>query len=72
MVCVASHIGPVCVGAFGYSDDVALVAPSLYNLFMCTVKICEEFAKSTRLYLIRPSQNCSVSMLTMIILHILH
>ena len=34
MVWVAKtcHVGPVHVGAFGYANDVALVAPSHYNL----------------------------------------
>ena len=31
------HVGPVYAGAFGYADDVALVAPSLYSL-RCMVK----------------------------------
>ena len=26
------HVGPTFVGAFGYADDVALIAPSLYAL----------------------------------------
>ena len=26
------HVGPTFAGAFGYADDVALVAPSLYPL----------------------------------------
>ena len=38
------HVGPVYAGAFGYADDVALVAPSLYSL-KCMIATCEEFAK---------------------------
>ena len=26
------HVGPTFAGAFGYADDVALIAPSLYAL----------------------------------------
>ena len=29
---IGCHIGSVYAGAFGYADDVALVAPSLYSL----------------------------------------
>ena len=29
---ICCHIGPVYVGAFGYANDVALVAISLFNL----------------------------------------
>ena len=36
-------VGLVYTGAFGYADDVALVAPSLYSL-RCMVATCEEFA----------------------------
>ena len=28
---IGCHVGPVYVDAFGYADDVALVAPSLYS-----------------------------------------
>ena len=41
---IGSHVGPVYAGAFGYADDVALVAPSLYSL-KCMIATCEEFAK---------------------------
>ena len=40
---IGCHIGPVYAGAFGYADDVALVAPSLYSL-KCMIATCEEFA----------------------------
>ena len=33
------HVGPVYAGAFGYANDVALVAPSLYSL-KCIVLYC--------------------------------
>ena len=37
------HAGSVYAGAFGYDDDITLVAPSLYSLrFM--IATCEEFA----------------------------
>ena len=38
------HVGPVYAGAFGYADDVALVASSLYSL-KCMIATCKEFAK---------------------------
>ena len=41
---IGCHVGPVYAGAFGYADDVALVAPSLYSL-KCMIATCEEFAK---------------------------
>ena len=40
---IGCHVGPVYAGAFGYADDVALVAPSLYSL-KCMIATCEEFA----------------------------
>ena len=40
---IGCHVGPVNAGAFGYADDVALVAPSLYSL-RCMIATCEEFA----------------------------
>ena len=40
---IGCHVGPVYAGAFGYADDVALVAPSLYSL-RCMIATCEEFA----------------------------
>ena len=39
------HVGLTYAGAFGYADDIALVAPSLYNLKQM-IKICEQFAES--------------------------
>ena len=41
---IGCHVDPVYAGAFGYADDGALVAPSLYSL-KCMIAICEEFAK---------------------------
>ena len=41
---IGCHVGPVYAGAFGYADDVALVAPSLYSL-KYMIAICEEFPK---------------------------
>ena len=38
------HVGPLYAGAFGYADDEALVAPSLYSL-KCMIATCEEFVK---------------------------
>ena len=40
---IGCHVGPVYAGAFGYADDVVLVAPSLYSL-RCMIATCEEFA----------------------------
>ena len=39
------HVGLTYAGAFGYADDVALVAPSLSSLKQM-IKICEQFAES--------------------------
>ena len=39
------HVGPTYAGAFGYADDIALIAPSLSSLKQM-MKICENFAKS--------------------------
>ena len=36
-------VGLTCAGAFGYADDIALVAPSLYCLKKM-ISICETFA----------------------------
>ena len=33
----------ICVGSFGYADDVALVAPTLYVIDKI-IKVCEIFA----------------------------
>ena len=41
---IGCHVGPVYAGAFGYADDVALVAPSRYIL-KCMIATCEKFAK---------------------------
>ena len=40
---IGCHVGPVYAGAFGYADDVALVASSLYSL-RCMIATSEEFA----------------------------
>ena len=45
---IGCHVGPVNAGAFGYADDVALVAPSLYSL-KCMIATCEEFAKKDQI-----------------------
>ena len=41
---IGFHVDPAYAGTFGYADDVALVAPSLYSL-KCMIATCEEFAK---------------------------
>ena len=38
------HVGLTYAGAFGYADDIALVAPSL-SILKQMISICEEFAK---------------------------
>ena len=44
-------VGPVYyVRAFGYVDDVALVALSLYSL-KCIIATCEELPRNIRLHL---------------------
>ena len=42
---VGCHVGSTYAGAFGYADDIALIAPSLSS-FKQMMKICENFAKS--------------------------
>ena len=37
------HIGTIFAGSFGYADDVALVAPTLYALDKI-IKVCKIFA----------------------------
>ena len=37
------HVGPIFAGSFGYADDVALVAPTLY-VMATMIKVCEIFA----------------------------
>ena len=37
------HVGPIFAGSFGYADDVALVAPTLYAMDKM-IKVCEIFA----------------------------
>ena len=37
------HVGPIFAGTFGYADDVALVAPTLYAMDKM-IKVCEIFA----------------------------
>ena len=39
------HVGLTYAGAFGYADDIALVAPSLSSLKQM-IQICEQFAES--------------------------
>ena len=39
------HVGLSYAGAFGYADDIALLAPSLQCL-KCMISICEEYARS--------------------------
>ena len=39
------HVGSTYAGAFGYADDIALIAPSLSSLKQM-MRICENFAKS--------------------------
>ena len=41
---IGCHVGPVYAGAFGYADDVALIAPSLISI-KCMIATCEKFAK---------------------------
>ena len=38
------HVGPTFAGAFGYADDVALIAPSLYAL-KNMISVCESYAE---------------------------
>ena len=38
------HVGPTFAGAFGYADDVALIAPSLYALKKI-IPVCESYVK---------------------------
>ena len=42
---IGCHVGLTYAGAFGYADDIALVAPSLSSLKQM-MKICEQFAES--------------------------
>ena len=39
------HVGLTYAGAFGYADDIALVAPTLSSLKQM-IQICEQFAES--------------------------
>ena len=39
------HVGSTYAGAFGYTDDIPLIAPSLSSLKQM-MQICENFAKS--------------------------
>ena len=41
-ICCHAYLSSLC-WCFGYADDVALVAPSLYSL-RCMIATCEEFA----------------------------
>ena len=43
--CVGYHVGGVFLGAFGYADDVTLLAPTRKAL-QTMLKICEDFATS--------------------------
>ena len=38
------HVGPTFAGAFGYADDVALIAPSIYALKKM-ISVCESYAE---------------------------
>ena len=38
------HVGPTFAGAFGYADDVTLIAPSLYALKKI-ISVCESYAE---------------------------
>ena len=38
------HVGPTFAGAFGYADDVALIAPSIYALKKI-ISVCESYAE---------------------------
>ena len=38
------HVGPIFSGSFGYTADVALVAPTLYAMDKM-IKVCEIFAE---------------------------
>ena len=42
---IGCHVELAYAGAFGYTDDIALVAPSLSSLKQM-MKICEQFAES--------------------------
>ena len=41
---IGCHVGPVYDDAFGYANNVALVAPSVHTL-RCMIETCEEIAK---------------------------
>ena len=41
---LGSHVGPTFAGAFGYADDVALIAPSIYALKKM-ISVCESYAE---------------------------
>ena len=58
---IGCHVGPVYAGAFGYADDVTLVASSLYS-FKCMNATCEEFAKKHQITFNPTNRNCCVSM----------
>ena len=45
------HVGPIFAGSFGYADDVALVAPTLYAMDKM-IKVCEIFADKIVLLLL--------------------
>ena len=42
-LCLGCHVGPIFAGSFGYADDVALVAPTLYAMDKM-INVCEIFA----------------------------
>ena len=54
------HVGTSYAGAFGYADDIALVAPSMQCLKKMII-ICERYAH-TVLHSTQTSQNYCVSM----------
>ena len=51
------HVGSTYAGAFGYANDIALIAPSLFSLKQM-MRICENFAKSHNI--IRQKRSCYV------------
>ena len=60
---IGCHVGLTYAGAFGYADDIALVAPSLSSLKQM-ISICEEFAKSHSIVLFSILQKRSCCVLT--------
>ena len=52
-------VGLIYAGAFGYADDIALVAPSLSSLKQM-ISVCEELQNVTVLFSILQKQSCCV------------